>query len=63
MKQVKFKGGLKRRHNEGTLGGDSVPFKIHKRKKPKLKKPKTIWDKFKEWCFSWNDRQNKRVEK
>tara|TARA_B100000745_G_scaffold213242_1_gene141377 strand:+ start:321 stop:485 length:165 start_codon:yes stop_codon:yes gene_type:complete len=51
MKQVKFKGGLKRRHNEGTLGGDSVPFKIHKRKKPKLKKPKTIWERFKEWLI------------
>ncbi len=49
MKQVKFKGGLKRQHNEGTLGGDSVPFKIYNPKKPKRKKPKTSWEKFKDW--------------
>jgi len=51
MKQVKFKGGLKRQHNEGTLGEDSVPFKIHKRNKPKPKKPKTNWEKFKDWFY------------
>ena len=51
MKQVKFKGGLKRQHNEGTLGGDSVPFRTYKRNKPKRNKPKTIWERFKEWYF------------
>ena len=51
MKQVKFKGGLKRQHNEGTLGEDSVPFRTYKRKKPKQNKPKTIWGKFKEWLI------------
>ena len=60
MKQVKFKGGLKRQHNEGTLGDDNVPFKIHKRKKPKRNKPKTIWEKFKEWCFTWNNERGQK---
>ena len=49
MKTAKFKGGLKRQHNEGTLGGVSVPFKTYSRKKPKRKKPLTKWEKFKEW--------------
>ena len=52
MKRVKFKGGLKRQHNEGTLGEDSVPFRIKKRNKPsKPTKPKTIWEKLKEWLI------------
>ena len=53
MKQTKFKGGLKRQHNEGMLGM-SVSSDISY-KRPKRQKPKTIWEKFKEWCFSWND--------
>ena len=58
MKQTKFKGGLKRQHNEGTLG-----MSVHSGisyKRPKRKKPKTIWEKFIEWCYSWNNKTNER---
>lgn len=51
MKKVKFKGGLKRQHNEGTLGGESVPLKIYKRNKPKPKKTKNNWEKLKDWFY------------
>ena len=49
MKTAKFRGGLKRQHSEGTLGGDSVPFRTYRRTKRKPKKPLTKWEKFKEW--------------
>ena len=48
MKTAKFRGGLKRQHSEGTLGGDSVPFKTYRRNKRKPKKPPTKWERFKE---------------
>tara|TARA_B100000749_G_scaffold59156_1_gene43375 strand:- start:274 stop:453 length:180 start_codon:yes stop_codon:yes gene_type:complete len=58
MKKVKFKGGLKRQHNEGTLG-----MSVHSGisyKQPRRKKPKTIWEKFKEWCFTWNNERGQK---
>ena len=48
---MKYKKGLKRKFNEGTLVNDHVPLKIYKGKKKmkKVKPPKTNWEKFLDW--------------
>ena len=44
-----FRGNLKRQFNEGTLSEGNVPFKVYKRNKLKRNKPKTKWEKIKDW--------------
>ena len=47
MKTTKFKGGLSRQFKEGKIG-----MSVHtgiSYKRPKKKKPKTKWEKIKEW--------------
>lgn len=55
MKQTKFKGDLKRQHNEGTLYTkgtlDMSVNSCTSYKRPKIKKPKTLWQKIKEWLI------------
>ena len=48
---MKYKKGLKRRFNEGTLVDDHVPLKIYKgrKKRKKIEPPKTKWEKLLEW--------------
>ena len=48
---MKYKKGLKRKFNEGTLVNDHVPLKIYKgkKKRKKVKPPKTNWEKFLDW--------------
>ena len=45
--KTQFKGSLKRQFNQGDLG-----MSVHtgiSYKRPKKKKPKTRWERFKEW--------------